>query len=377
MTILAALRSFLFVILDSLCFLMPASKRNVALTVRLDAAGDFFIWLQSGAADIARFARESQRRSVLIANRAWADYARYTGLWDEVIDVEPVQLMRKPLYRLRFLRRVRSLGASLLIQPRAARVFLQEDEIARVSGATVSIANAGTFLNADAFRGWLGDRCYVRTIAVSQDRRVHETARNQEFALALTGQCATQFDLSALHPTRVGKIVVVAVGAGQIGRVWPMENYAELIKYLKERDPSIDVVLLGAPADALLAERLEAILPGQVRNEVGKTSLREFVDVIAKSQLVICNDSSAFHIAMSLKKKVLCFLGGGHHGWFAPYPEGFSGASTAKVLSVSMNCFWCDWRCKFPRGSGGAYRCVASIPIALAIESLESLGIGS
>jgi ADP-heptose:LPS heptosyltransferase len=115
------------------------------------------------------------------------------------------------------------------------------------------------------------------------------------------------------------------------------------------------------------------IVGGGVQNLVGKTALHEFVDAIAAAALVICNDSSAFHIAMALQKRVICILGGGHFGWFAPYPPGHPSSPTARVLSYPMECFWCNWVCKYPRGSGGAFRCVDSIPVRAAIDSLESL----
>ncbi len=100
------LYDFASLALDSLCRLVPVSRRHVALVVRLDAIGDFFVWMQSGAVDVSRYARSSNRRVVLLANRLWADYARGTGLWDEVVGVDLRRLMRDPLYRLRMLVRI-------------------------------------------------------------------------------------------------------------------------------------------------------------------------------------------------------------------------------------------------------------------------------
>lgn len=374
---IASLRTFrtlAFFSLDSLCQLIPARRQNVTVIIRLDAVGDFFMWLQGGAADVAEFARQPGRRTVMFANCAWADYARTIGLWDEVIDVDPAKLMRHPLYRLHILWRVRRLGAKLLIQSRSARVFLQEDEIARISGASVRIGSSGTFLNTGSLLRWIGDKCYDRLIPVSEAKAVHETERNDEFVRGLTGMRATRVDLSDLHPTGAATQVAVAVGAGEIGRVWPMENFAGLLRHLKETRPSWSVVLLGATPDKRLAEQLTNLLPpGSAENRVGQTTLREFVDAIAASALIICNDSSAFHIAMTLEKRVICFLGGGHFGWFAPYPVGHPSSSKARVLSVPMDCFWCNWKCIYPTRSGGTLLCVDSIPVHAAIASLEGI----
>jgi hypothetical protein len=371
--LLRSVRSWLFIALDSLCLMIPVRRRNVAITIRLDAVGDFFIWLQSGAADIAIFARQSGRRSIIVANSAWSDYARFVGLWDDVIDVDPGKFMINIAYRLRILWKIRSLGAQLLIQPRAARVFLQEDELARTSGAAFRIGNAGTNVNTRSLFRVIGRGCYDRLVGVNQDRNVHETVRNDEFVRALTGKPSSRFDLRGLHRISEDAGVAVAPGAGQSGRVWPIEKFAEVILHIKKTRPSWPVALLGAQSDSLLATRAQELIGDSARNMVGKTTLREFADTIAAANVVICNDSSAFHIAMALQKKVICFLGGGHFGWFAPYPDQHPAASSARVLVVPMDCFWCNWACKYPRSADGAYRCVASISVRAAIESLESI----
>jgi len=331
------------------------------------------MWLQSGAADVAEFARQSNRNSVIVANWAWAEYARHLGLWDQVIGVNPVKLMRNPFYRLFILGKVRRLGAVLLVQPRAARVYLQEDEIARISGVPMRIGNRGTVVHLSAFFVWFGNRCYDRLIAVNQSSDVHETIRNDEFVRALTGRLSVPFNLRKMHAVASNNVVSVAMGAGEIGRVWPMEKYAKLIQHICETRHSCEILLLGAAADHALAGELEKRIGGNARNVVGKTTLREYVDNLATSGVIICNDSSAFHIAMALQKTVICFLGGGHFGWFAPYPAGAVGAAKATVLSVPMECFWCNWNCEFPRGLGGAFRCVDAISIKMAIDAFEAI----
>jgi ADP-heptose:LPS heptosyltransferase len=361
--------------LDSLCGLVPVKRCHVALVVRLDAIGDFFIWMQSGAVDVSRYARSSGRRVVLLANRLWADYARGTGLWDEVVGVDPRRLMRDPLYRLRTLLRIRRLGAEVLVQPRAARVLLQEDAIARVAGAALRIGNRGTLLNMTEWQRRWGNRFYDRLIAVDEKKSTHETLRNAQFVQALTGGSPTPFEFATPRDadrTAAPRTVVVALGAGQIGRVWPVEKLAGLLEQLRSSHPSLHIVLLGVDADRAVARRLEQLAGVVFVNRVGETCLQEYIDIIARACLVVCNDSSAYHIAMAYRKTVLCFLGGGHYGWFAPYPES-DASHRAAVLSVPMDCFWCNWDCRYPRAADGAFRCVASISVADAVASMERL----
>ncbi len=369
---LRALKPAFFPWWDLLCTVVPVPRRRTAVIVRLDAVGDFFIWLQSGAADIARFAKQRDRHVVIVANAAWAQYARFIGLWDEVIAVEPVRFMKRPWYRLRTLARLRRLGADLLIQPRAAREYLLEDAISRMSGASLRIGSAGTWVNREPNAPPSGDRWYDRLISVNQDPGIHETLRNDEFVKQLTGKASSRVDLGKLHTVRAGPVVAIALGAGVAGRVWPVEKLAEVIRRLKDDSPSRPIVLFGARSERAIAERLTELVGSLVESRVEKTTLREFVDAIASSALVICNDSSAFHVSMCLEKNVVCFLGGGHFGWFAPYPPGHPGSSRARVLSVRMDCFWCNWKCRYPPGAGGAFRCVESIPVQAAVDAVLS-----
>ena len=365
------LRVAVFLGLDMLCRLIPVKPREAAIVLRLDAIGDFFIWMQSGAVDISRYARADGRRAILVAQTAWADFARQTGLWDEVIGIDHLRFMRDPVYRLRCLARIRRQGAQLLIQPRSARVFLQEDAIARISGARLRIGNSGTLINLSPALRRLGNSFYHRCINVDQERNTHETIRNSQFVEALTGKAATRYEFPVL-PEEAPPTVAIALGAGQPGRVWPVDKLVLLIKHIRDNHPSLRILLLGVRKDLALAEKLQQLAGPALVSIVGKTSLREYVNAIATAKLTICNDSSAYHIAMALNRNVLCFLGGGHYGWYAPYPASPRGTNEAIVLNVPMDCYWCNWKCIHPR-VGNTLRCVASVPVDAAISAAERL----
>ena len=349
----------------------------MAVVVRLDALGDFFIWLQSGAVEIARFAKQSGRRSVLCANTAYADYARYTGLWDEVMAIEPARMMRNPLYRLRMLTRIRRCGAELLIQSRASRVFLQEDAIARTCGATYKVGSAGTTINSLAWLREWGNRFYDRLIPIDEGREIHEVIRNEQFTQALTGSPGTRF----MPPEGKGErpaeeTVAVVLGAGEAGRVWPLDKLANLIRHIRERYPGLRITLLGVKSDRLASQELERQAGGALDNRVGATDLLTYVRLISQASLVVCNDSSAYHIGMALGRSIVCFLGGGHYGWFAPYPSTYNLGRRVCVLNVPMECYWCNWNCKYPTDAAGSFRCVTSINLAAAVAAVDTILTG-
>lgn len=367
-------RSFAFRILDLFVrFLVLHRSRQSSIIVKLDAIGDFFIWMQSGAVEITAFAKSQGTATILLANSAWADYARHLGLWDEIIAIDPRRFAGDPRYRWDRMTQVRRLGADLFIQPRSAWRPMQEDALAVVSGAKTRIGNAGTLINLTPGQQARGNRKFNRLIDVAVDRHIHETRRNAEFVSKLLARDTTSFDFSKVHKRCDRNYVVVAMGAGQAGRVWPVQKLARLLQHVERERPGTTFKLLGASTESKLARQLEELAAVPIENLVGKTTLLSFVEAIAASRLVVSNDSAAFHVAMALQKDVICFLGGGHFGWFAPYPADANRRSRVRVLYNELECYWCNWDCRYPRSTGGSYRCVDAISLEAAIGAVDSL----
>lgn len=373
-TVLQHWRSFAFEILDTLVkFLVVRKNREASIITKLDAIGDFFIWMQSGAVEITAFAKSQGNKTILLANPLWADYARHLGLWDEVIDIDPREFARNPWYRWQRMKQVRRLGANLFIQPRSAWRPMQEDALADVSGAKIRVGNAGALINLTPSSQVRGNRKFNQLITVNVDQRTHETRRNAEFVSKFLARDATPFDFSRVHERCERDFVVVALGAGQTGRVWPVRKLAKLLQHVERKQPGTVFKLLGAATELELARQLEESVEVPMENLVGKTVILSFVETIAASRLVISNDSAAFHVAMALQKDVICFLGGGHFGWFAPYPPDTKRKSQVRVLYNELECYWCNWDCRFPRSTDGSFKCVDAISLEAAMEAADSI----
>lgn len=88
---------------------------------------------------------------------------------------------------------------------------------------------------------------------------------------------------------------------------WPIENFLAVARAFISRRKA-RIILLGAAGDAVVADELAARLPA-AENRVGKTSLAEFMTALARSQLVICNDSGAMHVASVLGVPTVAIFG--------------------------------------------------------------------
>jgi ADP-heptose:LPS heptosyltransferase len=374
---LDASRILLLLCADSVCRIFPARRQRVALIIRLDAVGDFFIWMQSGAAELCEYGRRLGLKNVLVANSSWAEFARTLNIWDAVLEVDTARFSRIGWYRFKCLRQIRAFGATVSIQPRAARSFQLDDEIVRVAGADRRIGSEATDLNTGRALRRLGDSFYTQLVPVNRDRREHETVRNCDFTRAIAGVVPKPYMFSQQDKAVRPGVIAVVPGAGWTGRNWPVANYAKLAAYILQTYPEMTIELLGSASDRHLGEEILLSVGRGIVDKIGKTTLIEYIDHLATAELVITNDSSAYHIAKALGRNVLCFLGGGHYGWFAPYPDDVASEGESIVLNAPMACYWCNWKCRFPTGPGGAVRCVASIPIDAAIRAFHILLPGS
>ena len=370
-----AVLTFIVLALDSLCWLAPPIRGDLTLVVRLDAIGDFFLWMQTGAVDVSRYARSGGSRAALLVQPVLARYARESGLWDDVLEVQSMRFAMNPIYRLKSLVRIRRLGAARLIQPRASRGLWLEDAIARMCGIPLRIGSTGTLLCATESQRRRGNRFYDLLIPIDGGTDTHEGVRNAQFAEGLTGKPVTEFQFTSLTADATPATVVVALGAGARGRVWPIEKLAKVLAYIAHAQPRLTIILVGTESDLPDAETLISLSGAPIQNRVGATTLSQFASLLATSSLVICNESSAYHIAMAYKRKIVCLIGGGHYGHFVPYPSsrGTRDDPIGRSIDVvvPMLCFGCNWRCIYRRTATGSYRCVDAISGDAAIAAVD------
>ena len=123
---------FRLMVEDLICQIYFARHNPGVLLVKLDAIGDFVVWL--GCAHQLRryFAGE---RITLVCNQAVAELASASGFFDEVIALQLDRFKNHWPYRLRILREIRRLGYSTAIQPTYSRSLMLGESIIRCSGA--------------------------------------------------------------------------------------------------------------------------------------------------------------------------------------------------------------------------------------------------
>ncbi len=371
-----------FLAADAALVMAPARPQEggVAL-VRVDAIGDFILWLDAGAA-LARHYRQTGRRVTLVANSVWAGFAAELGIFDAVLSVDRKRFDQSLVYRAHIARCLRQQAFSQAVQPTYSR-DLHGDTLVRLTRACERIGSIGDASNRRSWEKRLGDQWYTRLVPADAEPRM-EMLRNAEFVrgLGISGYRARmtdlhEFALAPLSPSLLAELAPEPIyalfpGASWTGRQWPVVRFAELAERLFQATGWKGVVC-GGPADQPAAAALCQRCAAPLLNLVGRTSLAELAGVLTKAKLLVSNETAAAHIGPAVGTATVCLIGGGHFGRFLPYQlEQADERPLPRVLTHPMPCFGCNWRCIFG-APNGAVPCVEQIGMEPVWDAVQGV----
>ena len=365
-------------LLDGLLLLSlpPRVDGAKVLVIRLDAIGDFVLWLDAARALVKRYHLQGYS-VVLLGNKVWAGWAREMGVADEVWDLDVNQFCNRYFYRWQWLRRIRQAGFRIAIETSFLRIFLTGDSLVRASGAVERIGSAGDQTKIIFWSKSWSDRWYTRLIPASPVQLM-ELKRNAEFmrGLGFTDFRARRPSIPQAQSGITDRLprqpyAVLAPTAGWDGREWPLENFIEIGQRFAAL--GLNIVVVGSPADRERVSGLLDALSGKTVDLVGSTTLSELAEVLRHATVVLTNETGTLHIGAAVGAPVVCILGGGHYGRFVPYeievPE--ESHSLPIIVAEPMPCYGCDWICKYPRKNSEAVKCIQDISIEKVWASLE------
>lgn len=352
------------------------ASNSVAL-IRVDAIGDFILWLPA-----ARGLRRAfpEAHITLIGNATWIDLARDLPYWDEVIAINTREFaFRDLVYRWKMIRLIASKGFQIAIQPTFSRILSTGDSLVRATHAPERIGIRGDLSNLsltdiDCAKNW-----YTKLHSIGHQAN-HELERNRLAMKILVGveveKILPHLDfVSAIQSDLIESLalyVVIAPGASWGGKRWSIQNYSKIAKFIADKF-RMQVVVCGSKEEFDLGATIQNEVSGVI-NLAGKTSLREMASILKGAKLVIGNDSSAIHIANAVHTQSICILGGGHFGRFFPYPKDFLGPQPMLAFK-KMDCYQCNWRCTLTQNFSNGAPCISGVSldeIKLLVEGVLS-----
>jgi heptosyltransferase II len=109
---------------------------------------------------------------------------------------------------------------------------------------------------------------------------------------------------------RKKRIIGISPGAAYgSAKRWLPERFAEAAAELANARGAA-LVLFGSRAERELCEQIEQLLIGyEVKNVAGQTTLEQFIELAARCELFVTNDSGAMHIASALGVPTVAIFG--------------------------------------------------------------------
>ncbi len=157
-------------------------------------------------------------------------------------------------------------------------------------------------------------------------------------------------------------IVAMAPGAAHATKRWPEEHWAELVRRITPT--GADVVLVGGPDDAELADRIAKLAGASAASLAGPLDLQETGAVIRRAEVLISGDTGVMHMATGVGTPVVGLFGPTVRQFgFFPYH------SAAGVVELDLPCRPCSAhgsaRCPL-----GHHRCMQQMLPELVFASL-------
>lgn len=337
------------------------------LIVRLDAIGDFILWLDA-AKEFRRLFAAGQFRITLLGNRIWTPLAESIPFFDEVLSLERSRFSSGSVYRYKALKRMRQAGFDIVIQPTSSREFLLGDSVVRFCGAKERIGFEGDCSNILPFLKRISDNWYTRLVHASREPLM-ELERNAEFLRGLglpAFRCGIPELRNIFPPSRstgLPDYYVLFPGVGFPIRQWPVKNLADLATRIYKATGWTGIVC-GGPGEQEVGDTLLRDTDAPLENRSGLTSLQELASLIAGVRLVVANETSAIHIAAAVSTPAVCILGGGHYGRFVPYRiETPTERPLPVPVTYTMDCFYCNWDCIYDLRKDEPAPCLRNISV--------------
>jgi len=335
---------FLFFIDSFFSFNNKSPRNNTFTIVRLDAIGDFIIYISSANLIPEKYIG---MKKILICNQAVFELANSLKIFDEIIGINLPKFKKNLIYRFQIIKKIMATKSKIAIQPTFSRHFSTGDAIIRVSGANMKIGFDGDYTNQSKFFKLISDKWYSKLIRSDKLIKM-ERDRNHEFLEKISNKkvkfkeyiLPKLVDLnSKIFPPK--RYIVICPGASSEDKCWPKERYKKLVKEIMNNF-EIKIIICGSKKEKGLIKDIMLDFESDFLKDIYGKSLLEFIEILRNALFIIGNDSSSVHIASLVKTKSICIYGGKLYKRFIPYPKD---QKYAPIPVFDIECKKNNWSC--------------------------------
>ncbi len=290
----------------------------------MDEIGDYILFR-----NLIPYFKKSEKyknhKLTIIGNKAWKSiYDTYdSNSADLVLWLDKAKFKKDLGYRFSFLKQVRAVSASDLINCIYSRTIVLDDGFAFVSGSNYKVAMKNDYTNRS--KSWdFTDKYIYDEIINAGDESYFDPVRNKaylEHVLGLSNlPISTNLIVKNTSAISSDNYFVAFTGAGNLERQWPIKYFIEIAEYANSQF-GLTPLLCSGPGDEKDGEEFAKGYNNTFLNKIGKTSLPELIELLAKARFIICVDTGALHIAAAVECPVVGLFSGKFYKRFAPYPK--------------------------------------------------------
>lgn len=360
------------------------------LLIKLDAIGDFILWLDSAKEYWKLF---PQKRIFLLCNEICRPIAESTGYFDKVLSVDMKSLETDRDYYQQITDELKELSFDMLIQTEYSRT-LHMDMLAAAIPAREKVGYECDESRLNLSRRLLSrrnrkraDHIYDRIIPADSLTKM-ELKRNADFLRELgladfqsaTPRLRVIEEKQTLVP-REPYFVIFPGGSSRI-KSWRTERFAEVIDYVLDKT-EWRAYICGSRGETGLYEQIagHSNRKEKIINYCGKTDLLELAEVVRNARLVISNDTSGIHYAAATGTKAVCIMGDQSYGRFLPYDADINNDYVV-ACDAGLRCKGCVYKgmtlkCVAYLLRKGCYLCVDSVDVERVKRAVDEVLSGS
>jgi hypothetical protein len=346
---------------------------KVVAIVHLELLGDYVLWLPYGRAMTHHFLHAGHQ-VVLVLNAGVLPLAQRHFPDCVLIGLDRTAFLKNFKVRAGYLRQLREVGAKIVYHGSYPRDALVEDASVRALGAPAWGFDA-TFPDRPWLDRWLSRQLYTRLLLPIPG--VHQGVRHHAFLhevgvaddMHIPATFAVELPIPESEP-----YFVIAPGSSRSERCWPIQSFIALTRQILTSYPEWQCIVIGTRGEYKLGEILVEAVGSRAKNLAGKTNLIELAAWVEHAHFVIGNDSAVCHIAAACDVPSIAIVGGGHYGRCFPYdPDEARMTSLPITVAEKMDCFGCDWICRYRVTRGSPYPCIETIKLDKVWGEVEKL----
>lgn len=298
------------------------------LIIRLDDIGDYLLF-RNFLIYYKKSSRWKGYEITLLGNATWKELFDVLdhGTTDRAIWVNKQEYLKNKVYRHSIWQKIRKEGFEAVVCPSRTRPILLDDICMLATGAMKSFAASNL---TDAVYVPVSNDLY-QNIYIDDSGLLHEFAFNRAFT---SWCCETDVNISKpeIKAARVEKVnhrqnIICFIGASSGSKRWPAKRWIECIQLIIKQYP-YKIFIAGGWNDLEIANIICSETTAV--NFVGKTSLKEMIDITTNAVAVITNDTMAAHLAVSCNTAVVIISNG--NNWYRFMDYSSIGVTNARVV---------------------------------------------